>query len=72
MSVSCPNQEWITICTAIAKNTAENEWERLFTSADLAFLHLQRLFWSLTLDLSYDWNKWMLKIDSVLLLIKKY
>ncbi len=41
------------------KDTAEKDWERLFTSAatDLAFSHLQRLFWSLTLDLSYSWNK---------------
>ncbi len=33
--------------------------ECLFTSAatNLAFSHLQRLFWSLKLDISYSWNK---------------
>ncbi len=41
------------------KDTAEKARERLFTSAatNLTFSPLQRLFWSLTLDLSYSWNK---------------
>ncbi len=41
------------------KDSAENKQERLFTSVatNLAFSHLQRLFWSLTLDISYTWNK---------------
>ncbi len=39
------------------KDTAEEDRD-LFTSAatNLAFSHQQRLFWSLTLDLSYSWN----------------
>ncbi len=41
------------------KDTSEKDRECLFTSAatNLAFSHLQRLFWSLKLDISYSWNK---------------
>ncbi len=41
------------------KDTAEKDRERLFASAAtiLAFSHLLHLFWSLTLDISYSWNK---------------
>ncbi len=40
MSVPYPNQEWMTISTGIAKNTAEKDRERLFTSvAHLRFSH---------------------------------
>ncbi len=43
---------------SLGKDTTEKDRERIFTSAatSLAFSHLQRLFWSLTLDIS-SWNK---------------
>jgi len=54
MSVPYPNQELMTISTAIAK-IQQRKIERLFTSAATSLA--SALFRSLTLDLSYSWNK---------------
>ncbi len=54
----CTNQEWMTISTAIAKiQQRKIQSVYLPQQQPLAFSHLQGLFWSLTIDLSYSWNK---------------
>ncbi len=50
-----PNQELMTISTAIAK-IQQRKIEIIYLPHQQPFSPLQSLFWSLTLDISYSWN----------------